>query len=108
MDIISPIVDRSCADRLTAACSQLQKAAAVQRQVAGRKQRHLARVFPKLHVEPSTYSLGGWIDVVQLAGFDQRSDDGVVLGAASEPAKSAFFRLRVIGRMERSTGRCRT
>jgi hypothetical protein len=24
------------------------------------------------------YSLGEWIDVVQLAGFDQRSDDGTV------------------------------
>ena len=27
-----------------------------------------------------------------------------MLGVASEPAKSAFFRLRVIGGMERSTG----
>jgi hypothetical protein len=63
-----------------AACSQLQKAAAIQRQVAGRKQRYLARAFPKLHVVPSTYGLGERIDVVQLAGFDQGSDDGAVLG----------------------------
>jgi hypothetical protein len=63
-----------------AACSQLQKAAAIQRQVARRKKCYLARTFPKLHVVPSTYGLGERIDVVQLAGFDQRSDDGAVLG----------------------------
>ena len=64
--------------------------------------------LPKLHVVAVTHGLGEWMDVARLSGFDQRSDDGVVLGAASEPAKSAFFRLRVIGGMERSTGRFRT
>jgi hypothetical protein len=33
---------------------------------------------------PSTYSLGERIDVVQLAGFDQRSDDGAAVGACEE------------------------
>ena len=87
-----------------AASSQLQKAAAVQR---GR----LLRVSSATWDVPSKAPrrgrharLGEWIDVVGLSGFDQRSDDGVVLGAASEPAKSAFFRLR----WERSTERCRT
>jgi len=50
MNITSPTVDRSQADGLTAARSQQQKAAAVQRQVAARKQRYLACAFPKLHV----------------------------------------------------------
>jgi hypothetical protein len=51
MEITSPTVDRSYADGLTAARSQLQKAGAVQkRQVAARKQRYLACAFPKLHV----------------------------------------------------------
>jgi len=50
MNITSPTVDRSKADGLTAARSQQQKAAAVQRQVAARNQRYLACAFPKLHV----------------------------------------------------------
>ena len=50
MDITSQAVDRSQADGLTAARSQQQKAAAVQRQVAARKQRYLACAFSKLHV----------------------------------------------------------
>src|SRR5882757_4536862 len=47
MDVTSPTVDRSQADGQTAARSQQQKAAAVQKQVAARKQ--LACAFPKLH-----------------------------------------------------------
>ena len=70
MDITSPTVDRSQADGPTATRSQQQKAAAVQKAVAARKQRYLACAFPIGH----------------------RSDDGAVLGAATEPAKSAFFR----------------
>src|SRR5712664_4489955 len=50
MDITSPTVDPSQADGPTATRSQQQKAAAVQRQVAARKQRYLACAFPKLHV----------------------------------------------------------
>ena len=50
MDITSPTVDRSQADGQTAARSQQQKAAAVQKAVAARKQRYLACAFPKLHV----------------------------------------------------------
>jgi hypothetical protein len=40
---------------------------------------------------PSTSSLGEWIDVVQLAGFDQRSDDGAVLGAAVGACEECIF-----------------
>jgi hypothetical protein len=40
---------------------------------------------------PSTSSLGEWIDVVQLAGFDQRSDDGAVLGAVVGACEERFF-----------------
>ena len=40
---------------------------------------------------PSTYSLGERIDVVQLAGFDQRSDDGAVLGAAVGACEERIF-----------------
>ncbi len=41
---------------------------------------------------PSTYSLVERIDVVQLAGFDQRSDDGAVLGAAVGACEERIFR----------------
>jgi hypothetical protein len=44
--------------------------------------------------------LGEWIDVVQLAG----SITEAMTEQCSEPAKSAFFRLRMVGRMEHSTG----
>ena len=81
--------------------SQQQKAAAVQRGI-------LLRVSSATWDMPSKAPRRGrhaqWMDVAGLSGFDQRSDDGVVLGVASEPAKSAFFRWRVIGGMERSTG----
>src|SRR5882672_1462759 len=50
MDITSPTVDRSQADGPTATRSQQQKAAAVQKAVAARKQRYLTCAFPKLHV----------------------------------------------------------
>jgi hypothetical protein len=50
MDITSPTVDRSQADGPTATRSQQQKAAAVQKAVATRKQRYLACAFPKLHI----------------------------------------------------------
>ena len=40
---------------------------------------------------PSTYSLVERIDVVQLAGFDQRSDDGAVLGAAVGACEERIF-----------------
>ena len=36
-------------------------------------------------------SLGERIDVVQLAGFDQRSDDGAVLGAAVGACEECIF-----------------
>ena len=49
MDITSPTVDRSQADGPTGRARSSKKAAAVQRQVAARKQRYLACAFPKLH-----------------------------------------------------------
>src|SRR6266436_5686890 len=82
MEITSPTIDRSQADGLTAARSQQQKAAAVQKAVAARKQRYLACAFQSSTSRPSTYGLGERLDVVGLAGFDQRSDDGVVLSSA--------------------------
>jgi hypothetical protein len=36
-------------------------------------------------------ALGERIDVVQLAGFDQRSDDGAVLGAAVGACEERIF-----------------
>jgi hypothetical protein len=50
METTSQTVDRSQADGPTATRSQQQKAAAVQKAVAARKQRYLACAFPKLHV----------------------------------------------------------
>jgi hypothetical protein len=47
--------------------------------------------LPKLHIVPSTYSLGERIDVVQPAGFDQRSDDGTVLGATFGACEERIF-----------------
>jgi hypothetical protein len=49
-------------------------------------------------------SLGERIDVVQLAGFDQRSDDGAVLGAAVGACKERIFPVQDDRRMELSTG----
>ena len=49
MEITPPTVDRSQADGPTATRSQPQKATAVQKAVAARKQRYLACAFPKLH-----------------------------------------------------------
>lgn len=43
------------------------------------------------------------IDVVELTGFDQRGDNSLVFPHPSEPAKSAFPRLRAMGLIERST-----
>jgi hypothetical protein len=48
---------------------------------------------------PSTYSLGERIAVVQFAGFDRRSDDGAVLGAAVGACEE-----RIFPAMVRSTG----
>ncbi len=36
------------------------------------------------------------IDVVELTGFDQRGDNSLVFPHPSEPAKSAFPRLRAM------------
>jgi hypothetical protein len=66
---------------VTAARSQQHKAAAVQKAVAARKQRYLACAFTKLHAA-AVHGLGERLDVVGLAGFDQRSDDCVVLSSA--------------------------
>ena len=45
-----------------------------------------------------------WIDAVELAGLDERSDDGPVLAAAVGAGEErAFLRFRAIGRMARST-----
>jgi hypothetical protein len=43
------------------------------------------------------------IDAAQLAGLDQECDHSQFSPPPSEPAKRAFLRLRVIGRIERST-----
>src|SRR4029077_7102903 len=61
------------------------------RQVAARKQRYLACAFQSSTSRPSTYGLGERIAVVGLAGFDQRSDDGVVLSAAVGACEERIF-----------------
>jgi len=43
------------------------------------------------------------VDAGDLAVFDQRGDDRPVVVPSSEPAKSAFLRLRASGRIDRST-----
>src|SRR5258708_2782877 len=101
MEITSPTFEGSKADGLTAARSQLQKAAAVQKHRLLRVSSttwHVPRI-----VAVNVYGLCERIDVVELAGFDQRSDGGAVPGAAAEPAKGAFFRSRVIGRTVRAS-----
>jgi hypothetical protein len=42
------------------------------------------------------HSLGERIDIVQLAGFDQRSDDGAVLGAAVGACEERAFEGAVV------------
>jgi hypothetical protein len=97
MEITSPTVDRSQADGPTATRSQQQKAAAVQKAVAARKQRYLACAFPKLHVVA--------VNVTAQASGSPSFSLQVSISEAmtaqcsappSEPAKSAFFRFRII------------
>jgi hypothetical protein len=69
MDITFLSVDRSQAGGLTAACSQLQKAAAVQKH---RLLRVSSTTWHVPHiVAVNLYGLCERIDVVELAGFDQ-------------------------------------
>ena len=48
--------------------------------------------------------VGGRVDVVELAGGDDRRKQGPIFRADLRPAKNAFFLVRQTGRMAFSTG----